>query len=245
MSIITTIYTQRLTITTADDGTRTITRDHNAQTSTAYLFHELSEAAKDRAVNDAINEEDREYYEYGVYGASQTGASEYEIWEAAEDLEKHQPVIIERDQGGTPYGRARRYRWSTPNWEAVTEQQHTGICWSMDICDVWNAYARRIVVLQEGHEEATAELWKHEEAAAEAMSRELKEHELDQCAECDHIAQRCEDIAEELTEEAAQAVGNAIDGLIESERDYYTSPEFWEEWLDDGEARFTRDGERI
>lgn len=59
------------------------------------------------------------------------------------------------------------------------------------------------------------------------------------------ISERIDSAAEELTEEAAQAVGNVVDGLIESERDYYQSTEFWHEWLSDSDERYTRDGARI
>lgn len=231
MSIITTTYTERKTITTDDAGNVTITTSHAARTSTEYLFSELSEEAKARAISDAIEEEQRDYYEYGTYGASQTGMSEAEIWDAAQELAKHQPVHIGTDAGGSPYGTARRYGWSTANWESVTEEQDTGICWSMDICDTWNAYAARIIVLQEGREEA-------EDRAYFADTQEEQDAYND-------IAERIEETAEELTEDAARAVGNIVDGLIESQYEYNTSPEFWREWLNDGETRFTRDGERI
>lgn len=260
MSIITTTYTETLTIITDDNGAQTIERSSSAHTSTAYLFNELSEEAKARAINDAIAEEDRDYCESGIYGASQTGMSAAEIWGAAEDLEKAQPVIFRTDQGGTPYGTARRYGWSGIRWEVVTEQQHTGICYSMDICDAWNAYAARIVALQDAHEEAEDRAYIHTEAAAAASgryhytattdaeresARQVMERELSRAEFYDHMAERIEETAEELTEEAARAVGNTIDFLIESERDYYTSAEFWAKWLEDGEARFTREGERI
>lgn len=67
----------------------------------------------------------------------------------------------------------------------------------------------------------------------------------DTAAEFERIAERIEDAAEELTEDAARAVGNTVDGLIEAERDYHQSAEFWHEWYSDGDERFTRDGERI
>ena len=118
------------------------------------------------------------------------------------------------------------------DWESVTKEQHTGIVYSMDICDTWNAYARRIIALQEGYEEADEAYYN----APEDSDEERRYIEL---------RDKCENAAEELTEEAACAVGNVVDGLIEAERDYYTSPEFWREWLNDGETRFTCDGERI
>lgn len=215
---------------------------------TEYRFTELSPAAQDRAIRDAIEEEEHDYYQYGIYGTSQSGISESEIWSAAEDLAKHQPIHIGTDAGGSPYGTARRYRWSVADWQAVTEEQDTGTCWSMDICDVWNAYAARIVALQGAHKVATARAWIHEEAADNAAdngAHEIEKAERRRATFYETMAERIEAAAEELTEEAARAVGNTIDGLIEAERDYYTSPEFWREWLADGDDRFTRDGERI
>lgn len=227
----TTEYIQRLTITTDDDGAQTITRSHSAHTLTEYRFAELSPEAQQRAIHDAIEEEQRDYYEYGSYGTSQAGFTESEIWDAAEDLEKHQPVHICTDAGGTPYGTARRYGWSTANWQAVTTEKDTGICYSMDICDVWNGYAERVIALQEGYEEAT-------DKAYFADTQEEQDA-------YNSIAERIENAAEELTEDAARAVGDTVDGLIESERDYYFSSEFWREWLSDGDDRFTSDGERL
>lgn len=227
----TTTYTERKTITTDDAGNTTITTSHSADTLTEYYFTELSPKAQQRAIRDAIEDEQEDYYQHGIYGASQSGMSEAEIWDAAEALAKHQPVHIGTDAGGSPYGTARRYGWSTANWESVTEEQDTGICWSMDICDTWNAYAARIIALQDGHEEA-------EDRAYFADTQDEQDAYND-------IAERIEDAAEELTEEAARAVGDVVDGLIESEREYYASPEFWREWLADSDDRYTRDGTRI
>ena len=244
----TTIYHEYLTITTDDDGTQTISRSSYADTETEYRFTELSPAAQDRAIRDAIEEEEHDYYQYGIYGTSQSGISESEIWDAAETLAKHQPIRIGTDAGGSPYGTARRYRWSTADWQAVTEEKDTGICWSMDICDRWNEYAARIIALQEAHEEAMDRAWTHDENADTATdngAEDIARAERRRAAAYEDIAERIENAAEELTEDAARAVGNVIDGLIEAEREYYQSPEFWREWLGDGDDRFTRDGERI
>ena len=256
----TTEYIQRTIITTDDDGTRTITRRHSADTLTAYRFIELSPEAQERAIRDAIEEEERDYYEYGIYGASQTGMSEAEIWDAAETLAKHQPVHIGTDAGGSPYGTARRYGWSVADWESVTEEQDTGICWSMDICDKWNEYAARIIALQDGHEDATDRAYIHNENADAADDRrnfddmpdEERDHlravveaERRRATFYEDMAERIEETAEELTEEAARAVGDVVDGLIEGEREYYASADFWRDWYANGDERFTRDGERI
>ncbi len=244
MSIITTTYTQRLTIVTDDAGRVTITRTHDADTHAAYLFDELSHEAQARAIRDAIEEENDPANWY----TSKSYFDEEEIWSAAQELEKHQPVHIGTDAGGSPYGTARRYGWSVANWESVTEEQDTGICWSMDICDVWNAYAARIIALQEGHEEATDRAYIHDENAdnaAENGNIQIAEAERQRAAFYEDMAERIENAAEELTEEAARAVGDTVEGLIEAERDYYQSDEFWREWYNDGETRFTRDGKRI
>jgi len=256
----TTIYTERKTITTDDAGNVTITTSHDADTLTEYYFTELTPEAQARAISDAIEEERRDYYENGAYGTSQAGMTESEIIDAAEDLAKHQPIHIGYDAGGSPYGTARRYRWSTADWQSVTEQQDNGICFSVDICDTWNEYARRIIALQEANEEANDASYEHDEAADAAhdiyhyadvsdadreKARETYEQERAAAALYEDIAERIENAAEELTEDAARAVGNVVDGLIESEREYYQSEDFWREWLSDGDDRYTRDGARI
>ena len=242
--ITTTEYIQRLTITTDDAGNVTTTRAATANTITAFWFDELTPEAQQRAISDAIKQEVEDSYN----GAGHMYWDEEEIWTAAHDLEKTQPIYIGTDAGGTPYGRARRYGWSRPDWEAVTEANDTGICWSMDICDTWNSYAARIVALQEAHEEATDRAWIHYENADTAHDNgapKIEEAERRRATFYEHIAERIETAAEELTEEAARAVGDTIDGLIESQRDYYQSDEFWREWLTDSDERYTREGIRI
>ena len=242
----TTVYRQTLTITTDDDGSRTITRTSSADTDTAYLFDELSKEAQDRAISDAIEEETNPEN----WWSSQTYFAESEIIDAAEELEKHQPIEIAQDQGCSWYGTASGAHWwkHPANWESVTEEQNTGICYSMDICDAWNEYAARIIALQDGHEDAEERAYIHDENADNAAENgdiQTAEAERRRAAFYEDMAERIEAAAEELTEEAARAVGNVVDSLIESERDYYSSPEFWNEWLNDGETRFTREGERI
>lgn len=258
MSIITTTYTERKTITTDDAGNVTITTSHAARTSTEYLFSELSEEAKARAISDAIEEEQRTAYEWGSHTYFDTD----EILQCAGDLQKQQPVEVSQDYGCSWYGTARgtNYYWHHPaKWEDVTEATDNGICWSMDMCDKWNEYAPRIIALQEAHEEATEqaeEFWSiasdADYASYDAETAEERERleaiqrtAVEGAAAFEDIAERIENAAEELTEDAAHAVGNVVDGLIESQYEYNTSPEFWSYWLDDGETRFTRDGERI
>lgn len=252
--ITTTVYTERLTITTDDDGTRTITRTSHADTETAYFFNEISEAAQARAISDAIKDEEEQYQ----FGEDQSGIAESEIWQCAEDLMKQQPIRIYQDYGCSYCGEARARHWGA-SWEEVTEATDNGWCYSMDMRDAWNEYAARIVALQEAHEEATeqaAEFWSiasdADYASYDAETAEERERleaiqrtAVEGAAAFEDIAERIENAAEELTEDAARAVGNIVDGLIESQHDYYTSPEFWREWLNDGETRFTRDGERI
>ena len=252
----TTTYIQTVTIVTEDDGTRTITRSHHADTTSECKFIELSPAAQAYAIEEAISEEERTAYEWG----SQTYFATDEIIDAARDLEKHQPVEFAQDYGCSWYGTARGSWWHhVADWQSVTEQTDTGICYSMDICDRWNEYAARIIAMQEGYEEATdqaAEFWaiatdmnwqKYDaETIAERERLEAIENTATEAAAAfERIAERIEDAAEELTEDAARAVGSIVDGLIESEHEYYTSDEFWREWYSEGDERFTRDGERI
>lgn len=259
MSIITTVYTQRLTITPDDNGNVTMQRTSSADTHSAFYFTELGKEAQDRAISDAIEEEERRYYS-GDWYASQTGISERDILDAAEELSKAQNIEVTQDQGCSWYGTARgSWYHHRADWEAVTEQQHNGMCVSMDICDVWNAYAARIIALQEGREEATdraAEFWSvysdfdymKWDAETDEERRQVEaiaDTAAEAAAEFERIAERIEDAAEELTEDAARAVGNEVDSLIEGERDYYTSAEFWRDWYTNGDERFTRDGERI
>lgn len=244
--ITTTEYIQRLTITTDDAGNVTTTRTATADTLTAFWFDELSPEAQQRAISDAIKQETSAE----GYWCSHTYFTESEIIDAARDLEKCQPIEITQDQGCSWYGTARGTHWygHPADWESVTEATDTGICWSMDICDTWNTYAARIVALQEAHEEAGERADIHNEAgdnAADNGADDVARAEY-ACADFyEHIAERIENAAEELTEEAARAVGDTIDGLIESQRDYYQSPEFWREWLTESDERFTREGERI
>jgi hypothetical protein len=244
----TTTYTQTVTIVTDDDGARTITRSHHADTNSVFWFEELSEEAQARAVRDAISEEENAYCSGNP---CQMYFTEYEIIDAARDLEKHQPVEFAQDYGCSWYGTARgtgNWYHRPADWQSVTEQQDTGICYSMDMCDRWNEYAARIIAMQEGYEEATDRAYIHDEnadAAADNGAHEIEQAERNRARFYEDIAERIEDAAEELTEDAARAVGNIVDGLIESEHDYYTSAEFWRDWYANGDERFTRDGERI
>lgn len=250
----TTIYHEYLTITTDDDGARTITRSSYADTETAYRFTELSPEAQQRAINDAIEEETSA----GNWYCSQTYFTEEEIWQAAHDLEKQQPVRFYCDQGGSPAAEARAWRYDPSTerhcgfWgdacELVTLAKDTGICYSMDICDRWNQYAPRIMALVEAIEEAGERRDIHEDNADNAEyegAYQTAEAERRRAATYDDIAAKCNEVAEELTEEAARAVGDTVEGLIEAERDYYQSDEFWREWLSESDDRYTRDGERI
>lgn len=245
--ITTTEYIQRLTITTDDAGNVTTTRTATADTLTAFWFDELSPEAQARAISDAIEEEQSAYYSGNP---CQMYFTEYEIIDAAHDLEKCQPIEITQDQGCSWYGTARGTHWygHPADWESVTEATDTGICWSMDICDTWNTYAARIVALQEAHEEAEERAYIHDEnadTAADNDAHDIEQAERSRAEFYRDMLERIENAAEELTEEAARAVGDTIDGLIESQRDYYQSPEFWREWLTESDERYTREGIRI
>ena len=246
-----TIYTETVTITTDDSGARTIERTHHADTLTEYWFTELSPEAQARAIADAIEEEADPAKWFG----SHTYFDESEIIDAARALEDSQPVRLYQDPGCSWCGEARAQRWSYEAWEEVTEATDTGICWSMDICDRWNAYAVRIVTLQEAYDEAvdmSNRIWD----AAKELENDLAEDPTslicdaydvacDEVDTLDNMAKTINDTAEALTKEAARAVGDVVDGLIEAQCDYYQSAEFWREWLSDSDDRYTRDGKRL
>lgn len=240
----TTVYTETLTITTEDNGARTIERSSHAQTLREYYFTELTPEAQQRAIDDAIEEETDPANWYG----SQTCITEDEIWDAAHELEKQQPIRFYTDPGGSACAEARAGRFIYDPFELVTMAENTGICFSMDICDKWNEYAPRIMALVEGRDEAIERRDIHEanaDTANDNSEYETGEKEWQRACKYDAIADKCVQVAEALTDEAAQACGDVLDGLIEAERDYYQSADFWREWLADSDDRYTRDGARI
>lgn len=235
MSIITTTYTERKTITTDDDGARTIARHEYADTDTEFYFSELAPKAQQRAINDAIEEERNSY----AYGEGHTQFEVDEIWSAYNALAKHQPI-----------------QWHDHYWsffltvedaERVTPEEDTGECNSMDICDAWNQYAAAVPLLieeAEEHEGIASEIaapyyWPFFVAPEEAPSVIVwgKAHE--------DYAEKCREKAEELAEKAKDALEHQVKALIEGAEEYYQGREFWREWFSDGDERFTRDGERI
>lgn len=235
----TTIYRETLTITTDDDGTRTITRSHSARTNSALLFEELSPEAQQRAIRDAIEEETHNYYSSAWDYASHTGTDVSEIWDAYRDLAKHQPVECHDHYSS--------FFLAVGSAERVTPEEDTGICWSMDICDAWNEYAAAVQMLieeAEEHEGRADEItapyyWPycvadHEPASVLAYSVAHGNH-----------ADRCREKADELAEQAKDAVESTMHDLIEEVEEYYSSAEFWREWFTEEDQIFTRDGERI
>lgn len=231
----TTIYRETLTITTDDDGARTVTRHEYADTSTEFYFSELAPKAQERAIRDAI-EEERDNY---AYGAGHTQFEVDEIWSAYNALADNQPI-----------------RWHDHYWsffltvedaERVTPQEDTGECNSMDICDAWNQYAAAVPLLieeAEEHEGIASEIaapyyWPYCVAPEEAPSVIIwgKAHE--------DYADRCRAKAEELAEKAKDALEHEVKALIEGAEEYYQSEEFWRDWYSEGDERFTRDGERL
>lgn len=236
MSIITTVYTERLTITTDDNGNVTMQRTSSADTHSAYLFDELSKEAQDRAISDAIEEEERDYYERGT---GQTAWNIEELWDAYNSLAKHQPLRC-HDYYSSFY-------LTVEDPERVTPENDLGICWSMDICEAWNRYAAAVPMLIEEAEdhEATAD----ELTAPYYWPNCVADHEPTSVlvwskAHGDH-ADRCREKAEELAEKAKDALERELKRLIDETEEYYTSAEFWREWYSEGDERFTRDGERI
>ena len=117
----------------------------------------------------------------------------------------------------------------------------------MNICGACYRYSTAIPLLIEEAEE-------HESIADEITApyywpicnpSEETASVLTFCTAHVNHADRCRWKAEKLAEQAKDAVEGTIKDLIGGVEDYYSSPEFWREWLDDGESRFTRDGERI
>ena len=232
--ITTTTYTERLTITTADDGTRTTSRTTSADTTTAYLFSELSPEAQQHAAEHAAEEEANAYYAGQWWSHTQSDIDE--IWEAFRSLRNHQPI--------SSHDHYSSFFLTVDNAEKVTAEQNTGICWSMDICNAWNEYAAAVQLLIEEAEDNEAETWSME-APYYWDGTEVPEDIAEQIHAHEEHADRCREKADELSEKAVQAVESTIKELIEGIESYYQSTEFWYEWLDDGETRFTREGERI
>lgn len=233
--ITTTIYTERKTITTDDAGRVTITTGHSAHTLTEFLFSELSPEAQARAIRDAIEEEQHDYWE----GHGHTAWDIEEIWQAFADLAKHQPV-----QWHDHYC---SFFLTVGDAERVTPEEDSGICWSMVMCDAWNQYAAAVPLLieeAEEHEAAANEIaapyyWPYcvAEYEPESVSVWFKAHE--------DYADACRAKAEELAEEAKNALEHSIKSLIESVESYYASEDFWREWYTEDDYRFTREGERL
>lgn len=237
----TTTYTQTVTIVTEDDGARTITRSHHADTNSVFWFEELSEEAQARAVRDAISEELEAYYNSGWPYASMTGASVNEVWEAFHDLQKRQPLQY-HDHYSSFY-------LTVGDAESISTEQDDGTTPSIDICSAWNRYARAIEMLieeAEDHEATAAELSAPYYWYAPSLTsyEEPESASIWYDAHSDH-ADKCRQKAEELADDAANAVESAIKTAVDSIEDYYRSPEFWRDWYANGDERFTRDGERI
>lgn len=231
----TTEYIQRTIIDTDDNGAVTIRRTYRADTLTEFLFSELAPEAQNRAIHDAIEEEQRDYWE----GHGHTAWDIDEIWQAFADLAKRQPV-----QWHDHYS---SFYLTVGDAEKVTPEEDSGICWSMDMCDAWNRYAAAVPLLIEEAEdhEATADeiaapyYWPYcvAEYEPESVSVWFKAHE--------DYAEKCREKAEELAEKAKDALERSIKSLIEDVESYYASEDFWREWYTEDDYRFTREGERL
>lgn len=234
--ITTTEYVQRTIITTDDDGNRTVTTSHSADTVTEYFFTELSETAQARAIRDAIEEEQRAYYENGD---GMTGWNISHLWDAYTDLQKHQPIKY-HDYYSSFY-------LTVEDAEKVTPEDGDGFDFYPDICEAWNAYAAAVPLLieeAEDHEgiasEITAPYYWPWNVADEEPTSVLVWYK----AHGDH-ADRCRYKADELAEQAKDALESKMHELISETEEYYQSEEFWREWLSNGDDRYTRDGARI
>lgn len=232
----TTIYTERKTITTDDAGNVTITTSHSADTLTEYYFTELTPEAQARAISDAIEEEQRDYYQHGD---GMTGWNISHIWDAYHDLQKHQPIEY-HDHYSSFY-------LTVGDAEKVTPEDGDRFDFCPDICEAWNRYAAAVPLLieeAEDHEgiasEITAPYYWSWEVADEEPTSVLVWYK----AHGDH-ADRCRYKADELAEQAKDALEAKMYELINETEEYYQSEDFWREWLSDGDDRFTRDGARL
>lgn len=198
--ITTTVYTTRETMTTDDNGNITRHTTRTAHTYSECLFRELSPAAQEVAIAEAIEQETDERNWY----ASHTCNAEEKIWFAVHEFEKRQPVRFYTDLGGSVCAEERA-PYCYDAWERVTTAKEAGDTYSMDIAAAWNRYAPRIMALAAAYDEAAY-------AMNDADDEKTADH-------YEALTSRISDAAEGLTEDAARAVGDVVESLIEAERE--------------------------
>lgn len=91
-----------------------------------------------------------------------------------------------------------------------------GECYSIDLCEIWNKHMPEM----------------------ERISKDFDGFDGDPCDS------RAYKEWEKLLGSIGDDMASYIRKTLDAERDYYTSHEFWDEWLDDSDEYFTKDGMR-
>ena len=92
----------------------------------------------------------------------------------------------------------------------------------MDLCGIWNAKLPQMQAIGRAYD------------FADEIDDEERRWKLIDAA----------DVAwEALVQTIGDEMASYAKQTMRAEQDYYTSHEFWDDWLDDGETWFTREGE--
>ena len=194
------------------DGKEPIRHEHErVYTTTRMLYHELSPAAKKLAREDAIEQEWQD--PWGQYGMTYR-----EIWSELEEIAKETPIRFQ-----TGYSDEDVFAVTASSSPCAIELKDSGICWSMDLCEIWN---RRLPLMR---------MIERAQEFAEGREDYNAYYSLRNAADA---------AWEALMQRTGDEMASYAKEMMWAERDYYTSHEFWDEWLDDGETWFTAEGER-
>lgn len=201
---------------TAENGTSIINR-----VIPLFEFHELSEDAQNRVISEYASERENDpYFPQWFYDCY-----EHDVWECVHDLEKS----ISGARVNWRYN-----RWYSADFDCeysyndcydpceLETVDDNGICYSMDLCDTWNAHIRELNAINarfeliEQYMEETAsnyDYWNLYTAA-------------------DRVYNRLDDMRSDLIgrwynelEKACDDVRNTIETLLRGEWEYYTSEE--------------------
>lgn len=170
-----------------------------------FEYDELSDEAKDRAFDNFVASGEPEF---------QLELTLNEIFDALCDFDRETGVESEIDGWNVLHLSARSLDKMYAN--GFQKLEDTGICYSMDICDAWNAHVGKLSELWETW--YSAEYGDPSYEAAEALDAEIRA--------------------------ALHDVGAITQRNIDAEEDYYTNhrAEFFEEF-DACEHEYTADGE--
>lgn len=170
-----------------------------------FEYDELSDDAKERAFDNFVASGEPQF---------QLEMAIDEIFSALCDFDRETGVEAEIDCYNVLHLRARSFERLYD--KGFQKLEDTGICYSMDICDAWNA-----------HVEKLSELW-----------------ETWYSAEYGEPSYEAEDALDAEIRAALRDVGVATQRNIDAEVDYYTNhrAEFFEEF-DADEHEYTADGE--